>query len=158
MKIYGLPMSTCTLKALVVLAEKGCEAELVPVDLAKGEHRQTAHLARHPFGRIPVLDDDGFLLYESRAIIRYLEQRLPANPLTPSDLRARGFMEQWISVEQSYFGSHVLSVVQQRLLGPMQGLEPDEVIVDRALEEIAKTLEMAGIQHTSASVNSSPAK
>jgi glutathione S-transferase len=144
MKIYGLPMSTCTQKALIVLAEKGTEAELVIVDLGKGEHKQPEHLARQPFGVIPVLDDDGFLLYESRAIIRYLDQKLSGSSLTPSDPKARALMDQWISVENSYFSPHVMTIVHQRLLAPMRGAQPDEAVVSKAKSEVAKTLEVAG--------------
>ncbi|WP_437280175.1 glutathione S-transferase N-terminal domain-containing protein [Sorangium sp. So ce375] len=144
MKIYGLAMSTCTQRALIVLAEKGSEAELVPVDLMKGEHKQPAYLARHPFGVIPVLDDDGFTVYESRAIMRYLDQRLGGAPLTPSDPKARAQMEQWISVEQSYFSPHVLTIIHQRLLGPMRGAQPDEAVVDQAKGEIAKAFDVVG--------------
>ena len=59
MKVYGHPLSSCTRKVLITFAEKGRPTELVPVDLFAGEHKQKAHLARHPFGVIPVLDDDG---------------------------------------------------------------------------------------------------
>ena len=70
MRLYGHPLSSCTRKVLVALAEKGEGAELVPIDLFRGEHKAPPHLARHPFGVVPVLDDDGWVLFESRAIIR----------------------------------------------------------------------------------------
>src|SRR5262245_37977023 len=102
MKIYGHPMSTCTRKVLTVLAEKGHEAEFVLVDLLKGEQKQPDHLARQPFGVVPVLDDNGFRIYESRAIIRYLDEKLGGTSLTPTDMVGRALMNQWMSVEQSY--------------------------------------------------------
>src|SRR5690242_1347893 len=99
-KIHGHPMSTCTRKVLMTLAETSTPHEFSLVDFAKGEHKQEAHLRRQPFGRIPALEDDGFELFESRAICRYLNQKA-AGTLVPSDAKAHAKMEQWISVETS---------------------------------------------------------
>ncbi len=76
-KVYGINMSTCTRRVLVTLIEMGLPHELVLVDLMKGEHKQPPHLARQPFGQVPVLEDvDGFQIFESRAIIRYLAKKV----------------------------------------------------------------------------------
>ncbi|XYH92985.1 glutathione S-transferase family protein [Sorangium sp. So ce1128] len=143
MKLYGHPMSTCTRKVLTVLAEKGHEAQVVVVDLMKGEQKRPEHLARQPFGVIPVLEDEDFSLYESRAIMRYLDQKLPGAPLTPTELRARALMDQWLSVEQSYFSTPVIKILYQRVLMPMRGQQGDESIVEAAKGEIARTLDVA---------------
>ncbi|WP_437585361.1 glutathione S-transferase family protein [Sorangium sp. So ce1000] len=142
MKIYGHPMSTCTRKVLTVLAEKGHEAQLVFVDLMKGAQKQPDYLARHPFGVVPVLEDEDFTLYESRAIIRYLDQKLPGAPLTPTELKARALMDQWLSVEQSYFATPALNICYQRVLLPAQGKQGDESIVQTAKAEVAKALDV----------------
>ncbi len=97
MKVYGHPMSTCTRKVLTTLIETGTPFDVVLIDFAKGEHKQEAHLARQPFGQVPVLDDDGFELYESRAICRYLDEKANG-PLRPGDARGRARMEPWISI------------------------------------------------------------
>ena len=89
MKVYGFPGSTCTRKVLMTLHEKNCPYAFIPVDLGKGEHKQPEHLARQPFGVVPVLDHDGFVLYESRAIIRYLDAALVGEKLTPTDLKCQ---------------------------------------------------------------------
>ncbi|WP_437540928.1 glutathione binding-like protein [Sorangium sp. So ce367] len=141
MKIYGHPMSTCTRKVLTVLAEKGQEAQFVLVDLMKGAHKQPEHLARHPFGVIPVLEDEDFTLYESRAIMRYLDHKLPGASLTPTELRARALMDQWLSVEQSYFGTPAVKICFQRVFLPMQGKPGDEAIVDASKAEVSKALD-----------------
>ena len=88
MKLYGHPWSINTRKSLMTLGEKGHDAELVVVNLPGGEHKQAAHIARHPFGKVPVLDDDGFVVYEARAINRYLDEKLDGPRLTPRDPRA----------------------------------------------------------------------
>ena len=133
MKLYGHPLSTCTRKVRFALAEKGAEAELVVIDLAAGEHRAPAHLARHPFGRIPVLDDDGFVLYESRAILKYLDERLSGPVLTPATPRERARMEQWLSVDASYVAPHVSALVRERILAPAAGRAPDRAAIDAAI-------------------------
>ncbi|WP_437892987.1 glutathione S-transferase family protein [Sorangium sp. So ce124] len=142
MKIYGHPMSTCTRKVLTVLAEKGQEAQFVLVDLTKGAHKQPEHLARHPFGVIPVLEDEDFTLYESRAIMRYLDHKLPGASLTPTELRARALMDQWLSVEQSYFATPAVKIAFQRVFLPMQGKPGDESIVDASKAEVSRALDV----------------
>ena len=143
MKVYGHPMSTCTRKVLTTLAEKGHEAQFQLVDLMKGEHKQPEHLARQPFGVIPVLEDDGFSMYESRAIIRYLDAKLPGTSLTPRTLQDLGRMEQWISIEQSYFSPHVGTLMHEMMLKGMRGGgKPDMEKVSQARGQLAKTLDV----------------
>jgi glutathione S-transferase len=110
MKIFGHPMSTCTRKVLMTLAETGTAHDFVLVDFAKGEHKQPAHLARQPFGQVPTLQDGDFELYESRAMCRYINDKAGGN-LVPRDLRDRARMEQWISVETSNFTGPVMKFV-----------------------------------------------
>lgn len=102
MKLYGHPVSTCTRKVLMTLAETNTPYEMVVVDFAKGEHKQPPHMARQPFGQVPAIDDDGVQLYESRAIARYINEKVRGK-LVPGDLVGRARMEQWISVETSNF-------------------------------------------------------
>lgn len=138
MKVYGHPMSTCTRKVLTVLAEKGREAELVVIDLMKGEQKHPSHVARQPFGVVPVLEDnDGFQVYESRAIIRYLDRTLPGNSLTPVDPKAFARMEQFISVEQSYFTPAAMKVIWERVF---KG-GGDDAIVAQGREGLKKPFE-----------------
>jgi glutathione S-transferase len=142
MKIYGHYGSTCTRKVLITLAEKGEEAQLVTVELAKGEQKSAEHRSRQPFGVVPVLEDDDFSLYESRAIIRYLDAKIATPRLTPVDLRDRARMEQWISVEQSYFSSPVMAIVTQRIFMPMRGQQPDESIVAQKRKDVERVLDV----------------
>lgn len=141
MKLYGMNVSSCTQKALTVFAEKGHEVELIEVNVLKGEDKLPAHLALQPFGEIPVLEDDGFLLYESRAIIRYLDQRLPGPSLTPADLKQRALMEQWISVEHSYFTPAAMKVITQAVFNPMMyGKPADEDLLKAGRESTTKAV------------------
>jgi glutathione S-transferase len=143
MKLYGHPMSTCTRKVLTVLQEKGHEAQFVLVDIMKGEQKQPDYIAKHPFGVVPLLEDDGFIVYESRAIIRYLDGKLSGLSLTPTDLKARAMMDQWLSVEQSYFASPVIKILMQRVIIPSQGGQTDQAVVSDAQTEVVKALDVA---------------
>ncbi len=138
MKLYGHPLSTCTRKVLATAAEKGAPLALISVDLFTGEHKQPAHLARHPFGVVPVLDDAGFVLCESRAIIRYLDARLPGAPLVPAAPRDRARMDQWLSIDQSYVAPPLRSLVGQRIVRAHQGLAPEPAAVAEAEQALAQ--------------------
>jgi len=140
MKLYGHPLSSCTRKALMTCAEKGAAIDLVTVDLFAGDHKREPHVTRQPFGVIPVLDDDGFMLYESRAIIRYLDRALSGPALTPLDARAVARMDQWISVDQSYIAPHTRSLAQQRIVRPHQGLATEVEVAREAERALGNAL------------------
>jgi glutathione S-transferase len=142
MRLFGHPGSICTNRVLLAFAEKSVEPELVPVDLARGEHKSPAYVARQPFGVIPLLEDGAFVLYESRAIMRYLDDALPGPKLTPSEPRARAAMEQWISIETSYLSPPVSEIVQQKFLVPMRGGTVDLAALERARQAIARVFDV----------------
>jgi len=133
-KLYGSPMSTCTRKVLMTLAEDELPYEMSVVDFATGAHKQEPHISRQPFGRVPALDDDGFKLYESRAICRYLDQK-SGGKLVPSDAKARGLMEQWISIETSEFTPNAMKFVYKHVF--------QRPVEDSAIEAASKGLETA---------------
>lgn len=109
-KLFGHPMSTCTRKVLCVLHETNTPFELVVLDFAKADHKAPEHLSRQPFGKMPALDDDGFALYESRAMCRYLDGKA-GGKLTPTDRKQDALMEQWISVEVENFTPNAMKFV-----------------------------------------------
>jgi glutathione S-transferase len=140
MKLYGHPLSSCTRKVLITCAEKEAAIELVAVDLFAGDHKREPHLARHPFGVIPVLDDAGFVVYESRAIIRYLDRTLPGLALTPQTARDVARMDQWLSVDQSYVGPHTRTLANQRIVRPHQGLATEVDVAREAERQLGNAL------------------
>lgn len=140
MKIYGHPMSTCTRKILTTLEEKGGTAELAIVDIFKGENRQTPHLDRQPFGKVPTLEDGDFRMYESRAICRYLDEVLPGPKVVPADPKMRARVEQWISIEMSYFTPAALGLIYEHVLNPMAGKATNPERVKELEETLAKTM------------------
>ncbi len=95
MRLYYVPR-TRSLRPRWVLEELGVPYELVRLDPAKGETRTAEHLARHPLGHVPVLDDGGVLLFESAAICLHLADRFPEKGLAPPPGTAdRGRVYQW---------------------------------------------------------------
>jgi glutathione S-transferase len=81
--VHTIPGSPFARAVLATLEEKGASYRVSPV--APGTFRSPEHLARHPFGRVPVLEHNGFSLYETQAILRYLDRVLPVPALTPAD-------------------------------------------------------------------------
>jgi len=88
---HDVPSTNCD-RVKIVLAEKGLAWEGIWVKLGKMEQKSPEHLQRNPYGKIPVIDDDGKLLFESCIINEYLDEKYPDPPLQPKDpyLRARG--------------------------------------------------------------------
>ena len=126
----------------MTLHENGVPYEFSLVDLGQGEHKQPAHLARQPFGQVPALDDDGFALYESRAMARYIDGKF-GSALTPKDAQARAIMEQWISIETSNFASHAMKFIYHSVFKREQTpevLKAAEEKLDLAFSVLARRL------------------
>lgn len=88
LKIYGVARSR-TFRTLWMAKELGLDYEHLTVDFATGETRTPAHLALNPNGHIPVIDDDGFVLWESMAINLYLAKKYSADAFTRRVSRTR---------------------------------------------------------------------
>jgi len=135
--IFGNPLSTCTRKVLMTLAENETPYELSVIDFTKGEHKGEAHVARQPFGRIPALKDDDFEMFESRAMSRYLNEKF-SGKLVPADARGRAEMEKWISIETSEFSGHAMKFVYQYIFQRAQ--EP--AVLEAATKGLETTLDV----------------
>lgn len=142
MKVYGHPLSTCTRKVVMTLAEKGARFDFFAIDLFTGEQKRAAHLARHPFGVVPALDDDGFVLFESRAIQRYVDRALGGASLVPSDARACARMDQWLSVDQAYVAPHTRALAIERILKKHEGVAPDAALEAAAESSLARAFDV----------------
>jgi glutathione S-transferase len=161
-KLFGHPVSTCTRKVLTALAETNTPYEITLVDVPKGEHKLPAHVARQPFGQIPAIEDDGFAMFESRAICRYLSSKAN-DQLTPKDAKARALMEQWISVEQSNFSPNAMKFIYQFVFGRPQEqavLDGANGMLEKTFAAISKPLEkntfLTGDQFTIADIGYMP--
>jgi glutathione S-transferase len=131
--IHTIPGSPFGRAVLVALEEKRASYRLAPV--APGTLRTPKHLAVHPFGRVPIMDHGCFRLYESQAILRYLDRALPRPALTPTGLQAAGRMDQLMNLNDWYLFQGVANVIGfQRIIGPrLMGLAPDEGAIADAM-------------------------
>ena len=116
-KLYGVPGSPNVRGAMLGLAEKGVGYELVPV--LPSDFKKPEHLALNPFGRVPVLDHDGFVLYETQAILRYVDEAFPGPALQPANAREAARMNQIIGMIDCYlFQSWSNEISIERLVAP----------------------------------------
>ena len=131
--VHTIPGSPFARSVMAALEEKGAPWRLAPV--APGTMRSAEHLSRHPFGRVPVLEHDGFSLYETQAILRYLDRVLPTPALTPSDARRLARMDQVMNINDWYLFHGVGDVIIfHRVIGPqLMGLTPDEAAIEAAM-------------------------
>jgi glutathione S-transferase len=139
--VHSIPGSPFGRAVLATLEEKGVAFRLAPV--APGTLRAPAHVARHPFGRIPVLEHGDFRLYETQAILRYVDRVLPQPALTPADPQAAGRMDQLMNINDWYLFQGVVNVIAfQRIVGPrLMGLTPDEAAIAAAMPKARSVFE-----------------
>ncbi|MGH8270312.1 MAG: glutathione S-transferase family protein, partial [Steroidobacteraceae bacterium] len=81
--VHSIPGSPFGRAVLATLVEKNAPFRFATVE--PRSMKSQPHLTLHPFGRVPILEDGGFSLYETQAILRYLDRKLPAPSLTPAD-------------------------------------------------------------------------
>jgi glutathione S-transferase len=131
--VHTVPGSPFARAVLATLEEKSAPYRVAPV--APGATKSPQYLARHPFGRVPVLEHDGFWLYETQAILRYLDRVLPKPALTPADPRRAARMDQAMNINDWYLFQGVGNVIVfHRVVGPrVMGLQPDEAAISAAM-------------------------
>jgi glutathione S-transferase len=133
--VHTIPGSPFARAVMAALEEKGVSWRLSA--LAPGAHRAEPHLSRNPFGRMPAVEHGDFTLYETAAILRYVDRAFPGPSLTPSDPRAAGRMDQVMSINDWYLFQGVGNVIAfQRVVGPMLfDLTPDEDAIAAAMPQ-----------------------
>lgn len=141
MKFYHMPMSGNALRVRAVIYQLGLTPDFIEINLLKGEHKTAEYLALNPNGKVPVLDDDGFVLWESRAIMAYLCAIVPGQVLYPEKAGARALVDQWLWWQAMHLGPAMQTPSFERQFKPMFGMGPaDEAAVDKALADCARML------------------
>jgi RNA polymerase-associated protein len=102
-KLYDYPQCPFCRKVRVALAEKGIEYEKIFVDLRKKEQNKEDFLKLNPYGKVPVLVDDGVVIYESSVINEYLDEKYPDPSLMPSDPADRARARILVDFCESHF-------------------------------------------------------
>ncbi|KAJ3702021.1 hypothetical protein LUZ61_005726 [Rhynchospora tenuis] len=142
MKLYGPTLSPNLVRVLLCLEEVGAEYELVPVNLMADEQKKPDFLAKNPFGQVPALQDGDLVLFESRAISRYVLRKYKSDLLKESSIADSAMIDIWIDVEANQYFPTISPITFQCLLVPILGGVPDQNIVDASLEKFKKVLEV----------------
>lgn len=139
MKLYTLGRSPNTIKVAAVIHYLGLPVEFQEVDLQKEEHRSVEFLAKNPNGTMPHLDDNGFQLWESQAIMIYLAQKKPESGLYPQEPAGQADVLRWLFWYSNHLSAAVRPYIYQRIVRPMmRGEAGDESIVAQAEPDFHK--------------------
>lgn len=138
MKLYFHPYSTFARRTLIYIKERGLSAELIPVDMASKEHKGDIYRKLNPYGRVPCLQDGSLTLFESAAILYYLEDKHPDAGLLPSDIRQRALCRMHIGLCDGEFGVPSTKVLLPKRFVPkakwdMAKIVANEQIIERHL-------------------------
>ncbi|CAM0944068.1 unnamed protein product [Alopecurus aequalis] len=162
-KVYGTAKSWNISRVLVSLEEAGVEYEVVAVDFAAAEHKNSAHLARNPFGQVPVLEDSDFCLWdkhheqrclkplshhiyilsattESRAITKYVCRKYKPELLRVGNLEGSAMVDVWLEVEAHQYSPVMEAILTEIRLRPIFGQRVDERVVEENMEKLKKVL------------------
>lgn len=132
MIVHGVPGSPYVRAALLALEEKSADYEFTA--MALGALKQEPHLSRHPFGRIPAFEHDGWMLYETQAIMRYVDAVCPGPSLQPTEPRAAARMNQLMGVTDWYVMPQVSApITRNRVVAPRFNRPVDEDAITKAL-------------------------
>ncbi|GMH25968.1 hypothetical protein Nepgr_027811 [Nepenthes gracilis] len=144
-KLYGMPMSTCTTRVMICLYELQAEFEFVRVNPFVGEHKQPSFLSKNPFGLIPVLEDGDLTLFESRAIIAYLLEKYKDQSY---DLTREGNPKEaalarvWMEVEAHHYDPAIKPLLFETLVASHFGKTPNQSIIDAKRGEVNQVLDV----------------
>jgi glutathione S-transferase len=137
-KLYTFPPSTNSRKVRIALLEKGLEFERVNVDLSKREEKNPEYLKIHPFGQIPALDDEGFIVYDSTIINEYLEDEYPYPALMPEGSEGRARARMMEDFRDTHFNPPCVRLIYETR---KPEAERDTNLVAAAKADIAKCFE-----------------
>ncbi|KAF9621753.1 hypothetical protein IFM89_027607 [Coptis chinensis] len=144
-KVHGPPLSTAVSRVLACLIEKDVPFQLIPVNMAKGQHKSPDYLKIQPFGQVPAFEDEHITLFESRAICRYVAEKYVEqgnkglfgnNPLTKASI------DQWLEAEAQNFNPPSSTLVFQLAFAPMMKLKQDPAIIKQNEEKLSKVLDV----------------
>ncbi|MFT5128814.1 MAG: glutathione S-transferase [Rhodothermales bacterium] len=128
LKLYGLPLSTPVNRVRFTAHLLDLPYEFAVVNLPGGEHLEPAYLGINEMGKIPAIDDDGFLLSESNAICRYL-CRKHSSELLPQDLQQQAIVDRWLDFVGIHVHDAFVRIMFNKLLAPLINVPVDETAI-----------------------------
>ena len=138
--VHGIPGSPFMRAVTAALEEKSAPYRVQTY--GPGDFRSEAYRKLHPFTRIPVIQQGDFTLYETQAILRYIDAVCDGPALQPKDPKAAARMNQLMGINDWYFFPQVgIPVVFQRVVGPViAGVKPDEAVIAAAQPNAANCI------------------
>jgi glutathione S-transferase len=147
--IYGSDLSGPAIKVRLTANFLGLNYKWQIVKLREGEQKQEWFLKINPVGKVPAIDDDGFYLFESNAICRYLCDK-KTSALYPKDVKKRALIEQWIDYISFHIGANFVPVMYNRLFAKRVGKPVNEKAItdgEEALKQYFPIIEKQLAQH-----------
>ncbi len=144
--LFTYPMSGNGRKVHMCLEEVGARYEITRIDLLKGEQKSPEYLKLNPNGKVPTLTDEGFILWESNAILLYLTDKFPTTKLLPVEIQDRARAFQWLLFEQTTFRPPLSTLVRLTRFTPPE--KQDKQAIEHAWSEVRTNM---GILQTSLS-------
>lgn len=145
LKIYGSDLSSPANKVRFAANALEIKFEYIKLNLRDGDQRKPEFLKLNPAGKIPAIDDDGFILFESNAIIKYLARKQKSS-LYSSDLKERAIVEQWIDFTSMHVGMALSKVMFNRVFYKFLNVAIDERSLKEGLEFLTKFLPVVNDQ------------
>jgi glutathione S-transferase len=111
MKLYIFPLSGRVLGIVALKNYLALDCEVQPIDLGRGDQLDPAYLTLNPNKKMPTLEDDGFVLWESNAILFYMAGKRPERGLWPSDPRCQADVLRWLAWESAHWDAESIGMV-----------------------------------------------
>ncbi|HMJ12702.1 MAG TPA: glutathione S-transferase family protein [Polyangiaceae bacterium] len=139
MKLHQFPLSPNCQKVVALAYEVGVPLETSAVELFKGQARTPELLAKNPNGKLPILEDGDFVLWESNAMLGYIAAKAERTDLAPTTPRERADVDRWLSWHNAHFGPAIGKVAFERVVKKLGGLgAADEAVVRQGVAEFAR--------------------
>jgi glutathione S-transferase len=140
MKLYQFPLSPNCQKVTALAHEVGVPFETVFVDLFRGGARTPELLAMNPNGKLPILEDADFVLWESNAMLAYLAGKADRHDLSPSTPRERAEVDRWLAWLNAHLAPAIRKVAFERVVKKLGNMgPPDEAMVAEGVRDFATT-------------------
>jgi glutathione S-transferase len=137
MKLYNSNYSPNAKRIRIAANELGSKLEIEELDFAKGENRQPGYVAMNPMGKIPTFEDDGYVLWESPAILHYLANK--HGKLVPRDLKQSTEMYRWMFWNASHYEGALFALVFENVIKPqMMKQEADPKRVESSKKDFER--------------------
>jgi glutathione S-transferase len=138
MKIHADPITVNCKKVLAGLQLMGADYELVHVDYFQGAQKAEPFISLNPNASVPAMVDDGFVLWESNAILQYAADKLGNQAVYPTSLQQRADVNRWLLWESAHWFPSCYVYLVENCVKPLLGGAPDPAILDAQAAQFHK--------------------